>query len=236
MTQGDPMSPTIFNVVVDAVVHHWVTQSVEEAETRGERGKEGRQQADLFYTDDGMVASSDPRLIKWAFNALVGLFERVGLHTNMGKTVSMKCRPCPEAGNQSEVAYRRKMTGEVPTYRKRLKDRVECGDCGKGMAAGLLEDHRMMQHRKAKEDKWSWIDAATGGGGGEPKTYRIELPTKGGTRESPVEGCPGRSGMRTAMRVHFWRRHVRDVVIILEGETSHIQGAHNVTCWYRGGP
>ena len=25
VTQGDPMSPTIFNVVVDAVVRHWVT-------------------------------------------------------------------------------------------------------------------------------------------------------------------------------------------------------------------
>ena len=25
VTQGDPLSPTIFNVVVDAVVQHWVT-------------------------------------------------------------------------------------------------------------------------------------------------------------------------------------------------------------------
>ena len=25
MTQGDPLSPTIFNVVVDAVIFHWVT-------------------------------------------------------------------------------------------------------------------------------------------------------------------------------------------------------------------
>ena len=25
VTQGDPLSPTIFNVVVDAVVHNWVT-------------------------------------------------------------------------------------------------------------------------------------------------------------------------------------------------------------------
>ena len=33
--QGDPLSPTIFNVVVDVVVRHWVTLAVEEAETRG---------------------------------------------------------------------------------------------------------------------------------------------------------------------------------------------------------
>ena len=42
VTQGNPLSPTIFNVVVDAVVRHWVTLTVEEAEKRGERGKEGR--------------------------------------------------------------------------------------------------------------------------------------------------------------------------------------------------
>ena len=60
VTQGDPLSPTIFNLVVDAVVRHWVTMALNEAEKRGERGKEGRHQAALFYTDDGMVASSDP--------------------------------------------------------------------------------------------------------------------------------------------------------------------------------
>ena len=57
------------------------------------------------------------------------------------------------------------------------------------------------------------MDAATGGE--EKKTYRMEFP-KGGTQDCPFEGCPGRAGTRTAMRVHFWRRHVRDTVIILE--------------------
>ena len=38
VTQGDPLSPTIFNVAVDVVVRHWVTVMVEGAEERGERG------------------------------------------------------------------------------------------------------------------------------------------------------------------------------------------------------
>ena len=42
MTQGDPLSPTIFNVVVDAVLRHWVMIMLDEAEKRGERGNEGR--------------------------------------------------------------------------------------------------------------------------------------------------------------------------------------------------
>ena len=42
VTQGDPLSPTIFNVVVDAVVRHWVQGVVEESEARGELGQLGK--------------------------------------------------------------------------------------------------------------------------------------------------------------------------------------------------
>ena len=88
-----------------------------------------------------------------------------------------------------------------------------------------------------------------GGEGGKPQTYRIEFP-KGEAKACPVEGCPGRAGTRTAMRVHFWRRHVRDIVIILEeGNLPHprctncdmlvpwraLNGRHNSTEMCRGG-
>ena len=60
-----------------------------------------------------------------------------------------------------------------------------------------------------------------GGEGGKPHTYRIDSP-KGGAKACPVEGCPGREGIRTAMQVHFWRQHVRYIVIILEeGKLPH---------------
>ena len=37
-----------------------------------------------------------------------------------------------------------------------------------------------------------------------------------------MEGCPGRAGTRTAMRMHFCSRNVRDIVIILEeGNLPH---------------
>ena len=87
------------------------------------------------------------------------------------------------------------------------------------MAAGSLASHRMTQHGQAKEERWSWEASYTGG---DAKTYRLEFPTKGGPRSCPVEGCQGRSGTRTAMRMHFCSRHVRDIVIILEeGNLPH---------------
>ena len=111
VTQGNPLSPTIFNVVVGVVVRHWVTIAVTEAETRRERRREGRHQAALFYADDGMLALSDPQWLQWAFTQLVGLFDRVGLNTNTSKTVSMTCQPCNITGNWLEEAYGRLMMG-----------------------------------------------------------------------------------------------------------------------------
>ena len=119
VTQVYPLYPNIFNVVVDAVVRHWVTVAVEGMEERGERGQEGRHQASFFYAEDGMVTLPDPRWIQGAFSTLVDLFDRLVLRTNVGKTVCMVCRPFQAVGNQLEVAYGRRMTGEGPTFRER---------------------------------------------------------------------------------------------------------------------
>ena len=68
--QGNPLSPTIFNVVVYVVVRQWVHGIMEEAEAQRETVREGRHQAALFYSDDGMVILSDPAWIQGAFTAL----------------------------------------------------------------------------------------------------------------------------------------------------------------------
>ena len=39
---------------------------------------------------------------------------------------------------------------------------------------------------------------------------------KGSRQQCPVEGCPGVSETRAAMRVHFVHRHVHDTVVLLE--------------------
>ena len=57
VTQGDPLPPTVFNVVVDEVVWHWVIVVVDSMKYQGGHGQEGRHQNAFFYTDNGMVAS-----------------------------------------------------------------------------------------------------------------------------------------------------------------------------------
>ena len=152
-TQGYPLSPTIFNVVVDAVVHHWVTGVIAGAEDRGKHGKEEMHQAALLYADNVMFDSSDPRWLQGDFNTLVGLFDMVGLQINVGKTVGMFCRPCQAAGNLSEAAYVRRVTGEGPTYRERLKGRVLCRECTELMAAVSLMSHHTTQHGRVAKTR-----------------------------------------------------------------------------------
>ena len=121
--------------------------------------------------------------------------------------------------SQFARTYGRRMTGEVPTYRERHKGRVQCGEYRKEMAAGSLASHRVTQHGRAAEEQLIWDASATGG---EPQTYRMAFPNKGGPRSCPVEGCPGWAGTRTAMRMQFFNRYVQDIVIILEeGNLPH---------------
>ena len=83
---------------------------VERAGGQDGHGWEVRHQSAIFYTDGGMVASSDLGWLQGAFNTLVGLFNRVGLQNNVGKTVGMVCRTCQAAGTQLEAAYEQRTT------------------------------------------------------------------------------------------------------------------------------
>ena len=147
-----------------------------------------------------------------AFSALVAIFERVGLQTNVGKTISMACQPCRAgSGNRTAEGYRRQITGEGNSFWERQRERVTCGGCGAELAAGSLSSHLMTRHGKAAPRRHLWDPQTTGG----PRTYQMSFP-KGSRRQCPVGGCLGVSETRAAMRVHFVHRHVHDRVVILE--------------------
>ena len=91
-----------------------------------------------------MVVSLDPAWLQGAFTALVGIFDRVGLITNVGKTVSMVCHPFQAgAGNRTEEAYGRSITGEGRSYAERQLERVACRVGGEFLTIGSMSSHLM---------------------------------------------------------------------------------------------
>ena len=93
------------------MVWYWVEEMVYSADRQGGCGQDGRNQNAFFYAYGGMIALSDPGWLQGAFSTLVGLFDWMGMSTNIGKTVGMICRPCQAVGTQSEATYERRITG-----------------------------------------------------------------------------------------------------------------------------
>ena len=80
------------------------------------------------------------------------MFDQVDLHTNVGKTMSMACRPCREIGGNSTEVYTLRMNVEGITYQERLLLRVRCHECDTDLAAGSLETHQQVQHGVSRGD------------------------------------------------------------------------------------
>ena len=137
----------------------------------------------LFYAKNSMVASSYPVWLQGAFNALVGLFDRVGLQNNVRKIFGRLCHPCQAAGNITMSAYGRRITGEGNSYRERQRDRVAYEECGELLAVGSLSSHLMTQHGRSVGQQRQWTTPALVR---VPQKYRMSFPKMEVPRKFPV--------------------------------------------------
>jgi exonuclease III len=202
VTQGDALSPIIFNIAVDAVMRSFY------ADPRLTTVKA------LFYADDGLIAHTDPHLVQLGINTLTDLFARVGLHMNATKTKAMVSRPRELFHAVSTPAYEHRMTGIGDSYGTRKRRKVACPSCGKEVQESHLETHMATQHNTFHRDnkRRKTFDHLNR----QPITFYCNMPTKGVRYECPVPFCNGGATTRYNMRVHFAHRHVHDVLIIHE--------------------
>ena len=104
-----------------------------------------------------MVVSLDPAWLQGAFSALVAIFDRVVLLTNIGKTVSMVCHPCRAgAGNGTKAAHSWRLTGLGETYAERQREIMAYGECGAVIAVGSMSIHLINQHGRAATRQHLW--------------------------------------------------------------------------------
>ena len=109
------------------------------------------------------------------------------------------------------------MTVRIRIFKERQQERVLCLECKKELAKGSLVTYHQTHHGMAK----GGLGSEGGGadeiyGGDEPRTDRMAFPERDGPRPCQVERCSSRVLTRREMTVHFWQRHVRDTVAILE--------------------
>jgi hypothetical protein len=78
--QGDVISPIIFNIVVDVVLHEWDAQ-VQAAHLTG--------LTIFFYANDGRIDGDDDTNVQEGLNIITELFLRMGLHMNSKKMKAM---------------------------------------------------------------------------------------------------------------------------------------------------
>ena len=165
------MLPMILNVVVDAVIHHWVTVVTPTEAGTGGLGLKIIDLAAYFYANDILVELTQPERLQRTFNVLNSLFDRVELRTNTANMVGMVCQPFHAPGRVLEEDYKRQTTGKGPMFRVRQRRRVEFLECGVEVAMGLLMTHQHIQHGVVR-------------GGGHPppppprdsRTYLVSFP------------------------------------------------------------
>ena len=84
------------------------------------------------------------------FDMLKGLFDRVGLKTNVRKKVGMVCHSCQAVGVRSDEAYTRRMTGAVRSYKERQREGFIYHECREELMRGALAAHCQTHHGVAK--------------------------------------------------------------------------------------
>ena len=85
VTQGDPTSPMIFNIVVDVVVHVVLEEVCRpQEEQQGIRWASGERNL-VFYADDGRISGQDLEWVQDTIMLMVTMFHQMGLDKKLEK-------------------------------------------------------------------------------------------------------------------------------------------------------
>ena len=91
MTQGDPVSPTLFNIIVDSVFRATIQDIYGPQGAQYGFGWLAREHNICFYADNVLISVQDPIWVQTELTKMVRMFEIVGLQTNLNKTKSVIC-------------------------------------------------------------------------------------------------------------------------------------------------
>ena len=217
---GDTVSPTIFNICVDAVVRHW-RQHFQPTEL---------EEFALFYVDDGLLAGPDKERVQEGMNRVAAAFEKLGLEMNASKTKYMVMRGGTLYRRERSEVYWRRCTGEGKSYDERMKEKVKCVKCGAEVVRPSLKRHQRSAYCKRARrtyraspptlERVATEEAETPAE--EAALFEISIPAGWDEDvECPVPGCPycimsHQVNKRGLMRRHFRAKHWDDTIVVEE--------------------
>ena len=132
--QGDPISPKVFNIVVNTVIGVMLLELCGPQEAQNGLGWVAGRKNIIFYADDGRIMGRKSIWVQKMLTVIEHIFVRVGLQTNLGKTKLIICIPGCILGQKGEAQYKRQVTGGGGTSMERNQTRVSCEVCGVTMA------------------------------------------------------------------------------------------------------
>ena len=219
--------PTLFNIILDAVVRATLQEICGPQEAQHGFGWSEGEHSICFYADGGRISGRDLIWVQTALTTMVRMFERVGFQTNLNKTKAMICTPGFIWGQQGAESYKRKATREGPTFRERKITRVICKDCGEKMSASYLRHHMERAHGRVLPQVRS-VDV----GGGGLEIYKVSFTWILKSADSPVEGLPSKEtpregkGNTLCFVIGNWRWPS------FRREHNHYRGAISKGCTY----
>ena len=138
VTQGNPMSPMIFNILVDAVVRETLEVVCGTQEVQNGMGWAVGEHNLIFYMYDGSTGGRYHIWVQDALTVSVAMFRQLGLDKKLEKTNTLVCTTGYIYRKCSEAAYKQRATGEGGTFRERKRAMVSCTVCGVTVAASSL--------------------------------------------------------------------------------------------------
>jgi Reverse transcriptase (RNA-dependent DNA polymerase) len=214
--QGGKISPTIFNIVVDAVIRECEGQLPSQDHTILQ-----------FYADDGLIAAHDPIYAQSVLDLFVHNFQRFGLRINHQKTETMTLLGTKPVHNISHQAYSRMITRTGTTNNKKIQKQVTaCNYCNTNVQQSSMKRHQQSQscmqiQKQMPKNQPALCLPFTVEEELEPQTHIISIRQQQQTA-CPHPNCPYITHKGDIVRKHFRNCHPEDSVIIeQEGLLPH---------------
>ena len=113
VTQGGVLSPTIFNIIDDAIIREWEARVPPAVRS-------------WYYADDGRISGTNAAAVQQGIDVAAELFARVGMKTNAAKTKTMVGHSATLGSRLTTPVYKRRLEGSGETQAQAKCRKVTC--------------------------------------------------------------------------------------------------------------